>query len=32
MELELELEKVSAYDDVFQSCHDLILNSEENQF
>jgi hypothetical protein len=30
MELELELDKVSAYDDVFYACHDLILSSEAN--
>jgi hypothetical protein len=31
MELELELDKVSAYDDVFHACHDLIPGSEANQ-
>jgi hypothetical protein len=32
MELELELDKVSAYDDIFHACHDLILSSKANQF
>jgi hypothetical protein len=30
--MELELDKVSAYDDVFHACHDLIPSSEEKQF
>jgi hypothetical protein len=30
LELELELDKVSAYDDVFNACHDLIPSSEAN--
>jgi hypothetical protein len=30
--MELELDKVSAYDDVFHACHDLIPSFEANQF
>jgi hypothetical protein len=32
LEFELELDKFSAYDDVFRACHDLIPSSEANQF
>jgi hypothetical protein len=32
LELYIELDKVSAYDDVFHACHDLILSPEANQF
>jgi hypothetical protein len=30
--MELELDKVSAYDDVLHDCNDLILSSEANLF
>jgi hypothetical protein len=32
LELELELDKVSAYNDVFHDFHELIIRSEANQF